>query len=829
MVGSRKPTADAADEAETLRLINAAIAAKDLPALRQLAASHGLLTNELRQQGWCLLAGADPGVWDAAKYETVWSRAGHRDRQVVVVDVARSLWALMPDASDEEREAKRAQLSRLLNAVLLPSPLLNCRPLSPLYFTHVKPTPCLPGSVYYYQGLHDVASVLLLVLGSEAAAFPVLQQLVGNQLRDATRASLDAVMELLDLTFPLLEECDPQLASVMKGAELPPFFALSWTITWWAHDVPRLQDVARLFDLFLAAHPCMPLYLGVAAMCCMRSQLLGLEEMPLLHTALVNLELPPSSTADPPQAAPSGAQSSVGGNAEKTGTAKAKRGASWGLRRAKKARGPPPPDLTNLILEAIALFDAHPPAHLVWSRGLRLVSSVGTAAMLDTAGSGWKVPAVPPAPLSQPPTSTTAIGCASSAGTRTRGRGVLGKADGRGGEARGTAGVRSSLRAQGAAAVQFIRLLHIVFRAALVGWPWIRPPPHLRSPVQWLQLQPVVHAGRTRALPAPPPSPPPPLNPLVRRSDVPIKTGTQRAAGEGLRSLLRPPSPSAASHVPHLSASQTMVPDRPAITSSPGSRVEPTTAVTTVTTLMTAVPNHQLPSSCLASTGDAPATLSVAVPTAAATAVGPSLVASNSGLVESLANDPGSAAGLRASSRADTSIVASHPLQVLTPAAQWHSDVPTSSPQVRQPSQSHQRSVRAEARQGSGQPRLDQGTSSPTNEEHPQHRAPSSADGSRLPRAEDEILRQRAASPQQRLSPRVHQRVAHRRRESESKRSEGKPSHYTTGTVSSTCATLATATQQRHMLTSVLTSMTGIVGVCVAAILISFALTGSRK
>ncbi|GFH30583.1 TBC1 domain family member 20, partial [Haematococcus lacustris] len=118
MVGSRKPTADAADEAETLRLINAAIAAKDLPALRQLAASHGLLTNQLRQQGWCLLAGADPGVWDAAKYETVWSRAGHRDRQVVVVDVARSLWALMPDASDEEREAKRAQLSRLLNAVV---------------------------------------------------------------------------------------------------------------------------------------------------------------------------------------------------------------------------------------------------------------------------------------------------------------------------------------------------------------------------------------------------------------------------------------------------------------------------------------------------------------------------------------------------------------------------------------------------------------------------------------------------------------------------------------------------------------------------------------
>ena len=39
---------------------------------------------------------------------------------------------------------------------------------------------------YYYQGLHDVASVLLLVLG-EGLAFQVLCHLVGNQLRDCTR------------------------------------------------------------------------------------------------------------------------------------------------------------------------------------------------------------------------------------------------------------------------------------------------------------------------------------------------------------------------------------------------------------------------------------------------------------------------------------------------------------------------------------------------------------------------------------------------------------------------------------------------------------------
>ncbi len=50
--------------------------------------------------------------------------------------------------------------------------------------------------VYYYQGLHDIASVLLLVCGSERAAFPLLCRVVRCQLRDATRPALTPVMEV---------------------------------------------------------------------------------------------------------------------------------------------------------------------------------------------------------------------------------------------------------------------------------------------------------------------------------------------------------------------------------------------------------------------------------------------------------------------------------------------------------------------------------------------------------------------------------------------------------------------------------------------------------
>lgn len=43
------------------------------------------------------------------------------------------------------------------------------------------------------------------------------------------------------LLHELACRCDPELGAAMRGCDLPPFFALSWVITWWAHEVPRLQ------------------------------------------------------------------------------------------------------------------------------------------------------------------------------------------------------------------------------------------------------------------------------------------------------------------------------------------------------------------------------------------------------------------------------------------------------------------------------------------------------------------------------------------------------------------------------------------------------------
>jgi len=45
---------------------------------------------------------------------------------------------------------------------------------------------------------------------------------------------------------------------------MEPFFALSWIITWFSHDVRDTALVKRLFDFFIVSHPLMPVYMSIA-------------------------------------------------------------------------------------------------------------------------------------------------------------------------------------------------------------------------------------------------------------------------------------------------------------------------------------------------------------------------------------------------------------------------------------------------------------------------------------------------------------------------------------------------------------------------------------
>jgi TBC1 domain family member 20 len=91
-------------------------------------------------------------------------------------------------------------------------------------------------------------------------------------LRDCTREVLDAVTESLDLLHVLVAKVDRSLALHYKRTQLHPHYFISWMITWFAHHVDSAL-LPRLFDLFLASHPLMPMYLYVVAMCEVRFSL----------------------------------------------------------------------------------------------------------------------------------------------------------------------------------------------------------------------------------------------------------------------------------------------------------------------------------------------------------------------------------------------------------------------------------------------------------------------------------------------------------------------------------------------------------------------------
>ena len=59
-------------------------------------------------------------------------------------------------------------------------------------------------------------------------------------------------------------QADADLSKHIQDSGTPPFYALSWLITWFAHNCPSLEKMTRAFDVLLAAHPMMPLYMCVS-------------------------------------------------------------------------------------------------------------------------------------------------------------------------------------------------------------------------------------------------------------------------------------------------------------------------------------------------------------------------------------------------------------------------------------------------------------------------------------------------------------------------------------------------------------------------------------
>ncbi|CAK7231949.1 GTPase-activating protein gyp8 [Sporothrix bragantina] len=345
----KMPEPDSPAVAAKKQAIREACVQGDFARLKQLASSEGgFLTDELRQIAWPVLLGIPAGTDGGIDLEAASSAAGispdediraweslppHRDEEQVQLDVNRAFVYYPHHASDADEARQKRALSELIVQVLRRYPYL-----------------C------YFQGFHDICQVFLLVLPPPLRT-PTVARLAVLRIRDFMLPTIDAAVQQLLLLPDILRKADPALWNHLRLAQHPrPFFALSGTLTMYAHDVQSLGAIARLFDVMLARPPAFSLYLFAAIVRAHRDALFATpaDEPEMLHHILSKLP----------------------------GRAGGSRGQSGDDDDDVEGKSSPP--LDELIADAAQLAEDHPPHTLPAWR------SVPSSSVLKTADDSGK-------------------------------------------------------------------------------------------------------------------------------------------------------------------------------------------------------------------------------------------------------------------------------------------------------------------------------------------------------------------------------------------------------------------------------------------------------
>lgn len=227
-------------------------------------------------------------------------------------DVLRSSWHLL--TPNQRKKWKSDKLNNAQITAILRSRQLSLGHLINIILREGR------GDLCYYQGFHDIGSIFLTVLSSDmnhvpttiqetkeveersvvsakvnlglpsAVLFQICKSGHLNDFMKSTFSSLCATMNIV--LFPLIRYFDPEVHSFLKESAVEPFFALSWIVTWFSHDIKDTKLVARIFDAFLAAHPLFPFYVAVAMICHPnnRNKILDTEcDFACVHHALSSL------------------------------------------------------------------------------------------------------------------------------------------------------------------------------------------------------------------------------------------------------------------------------------------------------------------------------------------------------------------------------------------------------------------------------------------------------------------------------------------------------------------------------------------------------------
>ena len=249
-------------------------------------AKGGFGCNRLRRKVWPLLLGVSR--YEGGDGEEIVDiqrliDETHKDTAQVHLDTARSLWTESSEkAWDEEKLTQvRARLTNIILAVIRQN-----------------------RSIHYFQGYHDVCSCVLMIMtemdkqeggdggdggieSSDLFLYRMTLALTETYFVDSARTDFTTVTRTMSFILNIIRLRDPELYNFLRAAEIPPYFATSWLITWYSHDIKSFDDVARLFDACLASPPYYCLYLCAASLLLNRDKILKEEcDFAILHNAL---------------------------------------------------------------------------------------------------------------------------------------------------------------------------------------------------------------------------------------------------------------------------------------------------------------------------------------------------------------------------------------------------------------------------------------------------------------------------------------------------------------------------------------------------------------
>ncbi|PIL23198.1 hypothetical protein GSI_14507 [Ganoderma sinense ZZ0214-1] len=157
--------------------------------------------------------------------------------------------------------------------------------------------------LHYFQGYHDIVSVVFLTLPNDLH-LPVVEKLSLHRVRDSMGTSLEPVVGLLRVLKRLLQLVDPEFAEALDRTAPLPYYALSYLLTLFSHDVPTLPLIQHIFDYLLCRPPIAVVYLAAALTLTRRQEVQAFEEEGedgMVHSLLTVLPDLYEEGDDPPQ------------------------------------------------------------------------------------------------------------------------------------------------------------------------------------------------------------------------------------------------------------------------------------------------------------------------------------------------------------------------------------------------------------------------------------------------------------------------------------------------------------------------------------------------